>query len=214
MRKSKIMVSLKELDRPESEPAIFSAAQAAQYFGLDFEYFVRKMTDGVFKINNIQVERITPLKKKSGTKIRRDDGQEWDTIKECVAEIGAKIDQVRAQIRAKQCFDFQGHHYEALNYKEIHHVHTKPKRKRVKEIEMLNKDKPTQDLDSTLSKTDAPTKQEIIETLDYEVKDAVKQLSTEDKCFQLLQKLAIERIQNTEYDKASKVLSALNILSE
>ena len=194
----------------------FVAAAAADLLGLDVGYLIRQSSKGPFKYQGITVERLTPLVKKPGTEIVRDDGKKWSTIKDCAAETGLKAPSIAAWIRAKQCFDFDGHHYEAVNYKPIHHTFA-GKRKRVG-IEVLNTDN-LQALNPVPTDSGSPSPavsdSEIAETVNYEVnKELQKQLSIEQECFTILKKLAIERIQKGVYDKASKVISALTLLSE
>lgn len=194
----------------------FVAAAAADLLGLDVGYLIRQSSKGPFKYQGITVERITPLKKKLGTEIVRDDGVRWSRIKDCAADIGLKAPSIAAWIRAKQCFDFDGHHYEAVNYKPIHRNFA-GKRKRVG-IEVLNTDN-LQALNPIPTDSGSPSPavsdSAIAETVDYEVnKELQQQLSTEQECFTILKKLAIERIQKGVYDKASKVISALTLLSE
>ena len=194
----------------------FVASAAADLLGLDVGYLIRQSSKGPFKYQGITVERITPLKKKPGTEIVRDDGKRWNRIKDCAAETGLKAPSIAAWIRAKQCFDFDGHHYEAVNYKPIHRNFIS-KRKRVG-IEVLNTDN-LQALNPVPTDPGSPSpavsNSEIAETVDYEVnKTLQQQLSTEQECFKILKKLAIERIQKGVYDKASKVISALTLLSE
>lgn len=194
----------------------FVAAAAADLLGLDVGYLIRQSSKGPFKYQGITVERLTPLVKKPGTEIVRDDGKKWSTIKDCAAETGLKAPSIAAWIRAKQCFDFDGHHYEAVNYKPIHHTFA-GKRKRVG-IEVLNTDN-LQALNPVPTDSGSPSPavsdSEIAETVNYEVNTELqKQLSIEQECFTILKKLAIERIQKGVYDKASKVISALTLLSE
>lgn len=194
----------------------FVATAAADLLGLDVGYLIRQSSKGPFKYQGITVERITPLKKKPGTEIVRDDGARWSRIKDCAAATGLKAPSIAAWIRAKQCFDFDGHHYEAVNYKPIHRTFA-GKRKRVG-IEVLNTDN-LQALNPVPTDSGSPSpavsNSEIAETVDYEVnKTLQQQLSTEQECFTILKKLAIERIQKGVYDKASKVISALTLLSE
>lgn len=194
----------------------FVAAAAADLLGLDVNYLIRQSSKGPFKYQGIMVERITPVMKMAGTEIARDDGKRWSTIKDCAAETGLKAQSIAAWIRAKQCFDFDGHHYEAVNYKPIHRNFVS-KRKRVG-IEVLKTDN-SQALNPVPTDSGSPSPvvsdSEIAETVNYEVnKELQRQLSTEQECFNILKKLAIERIQKGVYDKASKVISALTLLSE
>lgn len=194
----------------------FVAAAAADLLGLDVNYLIRQSSKGPFKYQGITVERITPVMKMTGTEIARDDGKKWSTIKDCAAETGLKAPSIAAWIRAKQCFDFDGHHYEAVNYKPIHRTFA-GKRKRVG-IEVLKNDN-LQALNPVPTDSGSPSPavsdSEIAETVNYEVnKELQKQLSVEQECFTILKKLAIERIQKGVYDKASKVISALTLLSE
>ena len=211
MTRKTILVSLKEKNRPNDEPCTLTAEQAAEYVGLELDYFICKSSKGRFEANNYEITRITPIIKRRGTKIVRDDGKEWSTIKECANDEGIKPDQVAVWIRAKQCFDFNGHHYTAPEYKVIKHVHTKPKRMYM--LKTLN-DTELQSLGSVPVESTDLTQQQILETLDYEVKEVANQLSTEEKCIQLLQQLVKERLDKTEYNKASKVLNALITLTE
>ena len=194
----------------------FVAAAAADLLGLDVGYLIRQSSKGPFKYQGITVERITPIKKMPGTEIVRDDGKRWSTIKDCAVDIGLKAPSIGAWIRAKQYFDFDGHRYEAVNYKPIHHNFVS-KRKRIG-IEVLKTDN-LQALNPVPTDSGSPSPEvsnsEIAETVDYEVnKTLQQQLSIEQECFTILKKLAIERIQKGVYDKASKVISALTLLSE
>lgn len=212
-RKSNIVVAVKEKYKPEAEPLVLPIEDAAQLTGLDVDYLLRKSSKGPFEVNDdVTIERITPVIKRRGTKIVRDDGKEWNTIKECAAEIGAQPASIAAWIRAKQCFDFNGHHYEAVNYKTIHHVHTKPKRK-VKNVKMVN-NTALQSLGSVPVESTGLTQQQILETLEYEVKEVANQLSTEERCIQLLQQLVKERMDSKKYTSAKQVLNALITLTE
>ena len=213
-RKSNIVVAVKDKYKPEAEPLVLPIEDAAQLTGLDVGYLLRKSSKGSFEVNDdMTIERLTPVSKRCGTKIHRiEDDTEWNTIKECAAEIGAHPASIAAWIRAQQKFEFNGYHYEAVNYKTIHHVHTKPKRK-VKNVKMVN-DTEFQSLGSVPVESTGLTQQQILETLEYEVKEVANQLSTEEKCIQLLQQLVKERLDKTEYNKASKVLNALITLTE
>jgi hypothetical protein len=192
---------------------VYPIEQAAKILELDAGYLLRKSSKGPFKVSGILVERLTPLKKKSGTRIHRiEDDTEWNTIKECSAEIGAHPASIAAWIRAQQKFEFNGYHYEALNYKPIHHVHTKPKRK-VQNVETVSNTE-LQSLGSVPVESTGLTQQQILETLEYEVKEVANQLSTEEKCIQLLQQLVRERMDNKKYTSAKQVLNALIMLTE
>ena len=213
-RKSNIIVAVKDKYKPEAEPLILPIEDAAQLTGLDVGYLLRKSSKGLFEVNDdMTIERITPVSKRSGTKIHRiEDDTEWNTIKECSAEIGAHPASIAAWIRAQQKFEFNGQHYEALNYKPIHHVHTKPKRK-VKNVKMVN-DTELQSIGSVPVESTGLTQEQILETLEYEVKEVANQLSTEEKCIQLLRQLVNERTKNNRYTDAKKVLNALIMLTE
>lgn len=194
----------------DKEP--FVAAAAADLLGLDVGYLIRQSSKGPFKYQGITVERITPLKKKPGTEIVRDDGVRWSRIKDCAAATGLKAPSIAAWIRAKQCFDFDGHHYKAVNYKPIHRNFV-GKRKRVG-IEVLNTEN-LQALSPVPTDSGSPSQQEVIETIDYEVNKKIQeQLSTEEKCEALLQELTIERTRNKDYKGAAKALKALDILTD
>ena len=52
-----------------------------------------------------------------------------------------------------------------------------------------------------------------IENVQKQIEEQLNELTTEQKAFEALQKLAIERIRKVQYDKAAKVLNALQILS-
>lgn len=211
MTRKTILVSLKEKSKPEDKPCTMKAEEAAEYVGLELDYFVCKSSKGPFEAKGYEITRITPVIKRRGTKIVRDDGTEWSTIKECASAEGIKPDQVAVWIRAKQCFDFNGHHYTAPEYKVIKHVHTKPKRMYM--LKTLD-DTERQSLGSVPVESTGLTQQQILETLDYEVKEVANQLSTEEKCIQLLQQLVRERMDNKKYTGAKQVLNALIMLTE
>ena len=191
---------------------IYPIEEASRILELDVGYLLRKSSKGPFKVSGILVERLTPVKKKSGTRIHRiEDDTEWNTIKECSADIGAHPASIAAWIRAQQKFEFNGNHYEALNYKPIHHIHTKPKRK-VKNVETV-KDTKLQSLGSIPVDDSTLTQQQIIETIDYEVNKTIQQLTTEERCEALLQELIIERARNKDYKGTAQALKAVQVLT-
>ena len=162
-----------------------------------------------FILSGVHVKRVSAVFHRRGTLIRcASTGKEWPTIKSFAADFGLKANTVENAIRTNQRFEYNGQTYFAPFYKEIHHIHTKPKETYDDKIVLT--EKPV--LESL--KVDPPAEPVNVEKVLHEqVENKIKALTTEQQCFEIMQKLAIERIRNTQYDKASKVLDALTLLS-
>lgn len=128
---------------------------------------------------------------KGTTVVCLETNQSWSSAKALAIELGVKPGTLQLAIHKKQQFVYDGKHYVAVDYK----------------CRKLNRVKggSRERIDN---QPELPLTQQI-----KELKEVVLKTATEDECFKLLKKLAIERIQNTQYEKASKVLSALELLS-
>jgi len=193
MRNSKIKF---EVDDKE----IWPVQKVAELMEVSVEAIVSKSAkEPHFKYEGISFKRITPVLKKRGTRIVRDDGREWNTIKECGIAIGVDPNSLAIKIREKQQFEYEGHLYTAPDYKPIHHkCTTRSKKLKIEKV-----------IEQPVLKylSDEPT-------ITKSVKQEISESSTADKCVNLLNELAIERIKEKAYDKVSKVIDALKLLKE
>lgn len=153
------------------------------------------------------IKRVGKMGTRRGTVIiRASDHRRWDSIKAVVKELGINKQHAEDAIRKEQKFEFDGNTYFAPSYVKRTRVLSKPMNKKADIIKLG-----TQSETKTLDRQ-PEAKQNVGKMIKEAVEQKVKEITTEQKCFKMLQELAIERIKNTEYDKASKVLNALALL--
>ena len=206
MRESNIKIAI--------DNDIYSLEDAAYLFDYDkqrFLHLINHNKDGFkFKEDGPTIKRIDEPKHRKGTFIKREsDGHTWNTIKALAEELNVDKCTVAKHIRDNQEFTYNNERYTAPNYTPITRTLTKPMAKRADIISLGAK----QTFNKLPTTSGSPSQPEVSKLVKEAVEAKIKQLSTEQQCFDLLKKLAIERIQNTEYDKAAKVLNALNMLS-
>jgi hypothetical protein len=161
-----------------------------------------------FGYKGFTITRTSPLRKKRGTIIKRaSDKHEWNSIKDCAAELGLKAATVELAIRTNQRFEHLGETYFAPDYKPQHRNQVNG---RSKKFEIV---KPEQPQLNSLKVENVPHVHQS-NNIHEQVEQKMQVLTTEQKCFAIMQQLAIERIRNAEYIKASKVLNALKLLSD
>lgn len=189
MRKSKVIIALND-----DQFSLEDAAILLDYDKMKLLNLVNRSPDG-FKLrekDNVIIKRVDIPRAKRGIElVRVSDNKRWQSVKELSEEIRVNKSTLTNSIFRNHFFEYNGEKYIAPNYVPRKIVNRTPKSKRV-EIEPL-------------------TQKPILNTIPS-VKTEVK-VSTEQQAFDLLKKLAIERIQNTQYEKASKVLSALEMLT-
>ena len=160
-----------------------------------------------FGYKGFTITRTSPIHKRRGTIIRRaSDYKEWNSIKDCAAELGLKASVVELAIRTNQRFEHDGQTYFAPCYQPQHRT---PTISRSKKVDIVKPEQPQLD---TIKVENAPHVQHI-NNVQKQIEEQLNELTTEQKAFEALQKLAIERIRKVQYDKAAKVLNALQILS-
>lgn len=201
MRESTVKISI--------DNDVYSLEDAAYLFDYDRKAFLNLVNhnkDGFkFKKDGPTIKRVDEPRHRKGTLlVRESDGRKWLTIKALAEELHVDKCTLAKQIRETQEFKYNNEKYTAPNYTVITRTLTKPMAKRADIITLGSK--PAL---NPLPKS----KPELGKMIKEAVEQKVKQLTTEQQCFEMLQKLAIERIKNTEYDKAAKVLNALNLLS-
>lgn len=193
---------MRTLTKVSIDNEVMTSDEAAEFLELRKQHLLSILNrNPEFGYKGFTIARVSEQHKRKGTVIRRaSDHKEWNSIKDCAADLGLKANTVEAAIRMNQRFEHDGQTYFAPFYQERHRVSSERSKKL--DITKLNQ----QELDSV----------KVENTIHEEIKEQVKQvfnkLTTEQEAFAALQKLAIERIHNSQYDKASKVLNALQIL--
>ena len=217
MRKSKVMVSVKEVGRDDSAKVIWPVDKAAEYLEIDKGQVLGNLNrnDGAFVFDHkYEVVRISEFKRRKGTKIVRvSDHKEWDSIAACAKEIGAKPSEMETAIRVDQKFEFNGELYFAPNYVQKHKTPSKTRRSRIK-VESLNGKANLGSIKPSHPEERKPTTTEIIEQGEHTISQIITDIDTAKQCIQLMQKLAKERVDAFEYDKVHKIIDALQLIHE
>lgn len=187
---------------------LMTTGEAAEFLEITKSQVISNLSrnNGSFDYNGFVIKRITPQRHRTGTKIVSASvpHQEWPSISVFCKAFNLKPSQVEAAIKAEQKVLVNGHTYFAPDYKELHRTSNTGRASKLKLDNKIKQDKQS---------IEVPKQSDVGNMIKEAVEQKVKQLTTEQQCFEMLQKLAIERIKNTEYDKASKVLNALNLLS-
>ena len=205
MRKEKEM--LKSNVKVLIDNDVYSLLDAAYLFDYDPQRFLQLVNyhkDGFkFQENGPVIKRYSALKPKCGTAIvRESDGKTWRAIKVLANELQVSENRIAYKIRKDQEFTYKGERYFAPNYK----VRTRTLKKPLVKNDIIALNKPVYNSLPALKKT-------VKQKIERKVEEKIQQLSTEQQCIQLLQKLAVEHIQNAEYDKVQTVLKVLGILT-
>lgn len=197
MKESKIIVSIDGVE--------FGLREAAQLLG-----------EPMNTVNNLinrhkvfgwkgykEIKRISAIQEKRGVSIyRKSDNKRWFSFKDLATDLKVSPLAISTAINKDKQFVHKGEVYEAPDYVRRKRVLKNPLRKH----------------DITVVESGIPER--IIlksEKEDTKVKTLVeskKGLATEEKAVEALKQLAVERINQAVYDKASLVLQALELLTK
>jgi len=152
-----------------------------------------------FGYKGVVITRIKPPIMKKGTTIKRvEDGKVWNTIKDAALDAGCDKTLFSKAIREKQTFKYNNQTYIALNYKPKHY------RKGIK-----RSSKAILDSKVPLIRKPVTVKEPLVTPT-----PKVIEVTVEQKAIAALKDLAIDRIKNALYDKASVTLQALELLTK